>query len=394
MEAGAVTLTFAGSVDLGRFMLDATFDCAPGETIALVGPNGSGKSTALNTLAGLLKLSSGSLTVDGTTLDGPGNWSPPDRRRLGMVFQDMLLFPHLSALENVAYGPRRNGIARSEAHAAAAQLLDQFGVGDLADARPRSLSGGQAQRVALARALACTPRLLLLDEPLSALDAETRLLVRCELHRHLRESAGYTFLVAHDVVDVLVLADRVVVLEAGRIAQISTPIELEHHPRTRYAAALVGTNVMRGHRLGTTITFAPGAAVSTTSPGPDGPVDVVVSPRHVTVSARGNATTSGAWAGTIAGIEAAGDDVHIRISTPVAIAARASIDSLRDLHLAPGARVEVRIDPDAIAVFDDISDFIRPHPSPAGLTGLGDDSRPADEYIARSDAVRSPARKA
>lgn len=360
MEAGAVTLSFAGSVDLGRFTLDATFDCAPGETIALVGPNGSGKSTALNTLAGLLKLSSGSLIVAGTTVDGPGAWLPPDRRRLGMVFQDMLLFPHLSALDNVAYGPRRSGVPATEARAAAAQLLQRFGIADLANARPRSLSGGQAQRVALARALACTPQLLLLDEPLSALDAETRLHVRCELHRHLQQSAGYAFLVAHDVVDVLVLADRVVVLEQGRVAQISTPIELEHHPRTRYAAALVGTNLVRGHRHGNMIDLAPGVCLPTMRQGPDGPVDVVVSPRHVTVTAHTSSPQSGAWIGTIAGIEAAGDDVHIRISTPVPIAARASIDSLRDLHLTPGAQVNVRIDPEAISVFDDVSAFIQP----------------------------------
>ena len=360
MEAGAVTLRFAGSVDLGRFTLDAVFDCQPGETIALVGPNGSGKSTALNTLAGLLTLSSGSLTVDGTMFDGPGAWLPPDRRRLGMVFQDMLLFPHLSALDNVAYGPRRRGVPAADARAVAAVLLERFGVSELANAKPRSLSGGQAQRVALARALACDPQLLLLDEPLSALDAETRLQVRCELHRHLQQSGGYALLVAHDVVDVLVLADRVVVLEQGRVAQISTPIELERHPRTSYAAALVGTNLVRGHRRGNTIVLAPDAALHTRGAGPDGPVDVVVSPRHVTVTAHASDPGDGAWNGTIAGIEAAGDDVYIRLRTPVPLAARASIESLRDLHLTPGAHVNVRIDPDAISVFEEVSAFVQP----------------------------------
>ncbi len=353
-----MTLTFAGTVDLGRFTLDATFDCAPGETIALVGPNGSGKSTALNTLAGLLKLDSGSITVDDTTLDGRHEWLSPDRRHLGMVFQDMLLFPHLSALDNVAYGPRRRGVPVAEARATAADLLATFGIAELANAKPRSLSGGQAQRVALARALACAPRLLLLDEPLSALDAETRLQVRCELHRYLDKSGGYAFLVAHDVVDVLVLADRVVVLEHGRVAQISTPLELERHPRTRYAAALVGTNLVRGHRRGPVIELAPGVLLPSARAGADGPVDVVVSPRHVTVTAFAGEPSGGAWIGTIAGIEAAGEDVHLRISAPVPIAARASIDSLRDLHLTPGARVTVRIDATAVTVFDDASEFI------------------------------------
>jgi molybdate transport system ATP-binding protein len=361
MEAGVVSLSFAGSVDLGRFTLEAAFGCETGETIALVGPNGAGKSTALTTLAGLLRLTSGSLTVDGRIVDGTDAWVPPDRRRLGVVFQDLLLFPHLSVLDNVAYGPRRGRTPLEQARSAAMEQLDRFGVADLAHARPRTLSGGQAQRVALARALACTPRVLLLDEPLSALDAETRMQVRCELHRSLDDFDGYTFMVAHDVVDVLVLADRVVVFEHGRVAQISTPSELERHPRTRYAAALVGTNLLRGERRGRVIELGPGVTIPTGRPGANGPVDVVVSPRHVTVSAHADPLQDGGtWIGTIAGIEAAGDDVHIRISAPVPISARASIDSLRDLHLTPGARVHVRIDPDAASVFDDASRFLTP----------------------------------
>ena len=165
-----MTLTFDGTVDLGRFVLDASFDCAPGETIALVGPNGSGKTTALNTLAGLLGLSTGSLSMGGTPLDRPSDdtWIPPEGRSTGVVFQDLLLFPHLTVRDNVAYGLRRNGTPGDAADSTAMTWLDRLGVGDLAGARPRSLSGGQAQRVALARALAREPRLLLLDEPLSA----------------------------------------------------------------------------------------------------------------------------------------------------------------------------------------------------------------------------------
>ena len=178
-----MSLEFDGTLDLGRFVLDVAFACAPGETIALVGPNGSGKSTALNVLAGLLRLSSGSLTLDGTVLDQPstGRWVASEHRGVGVVFQDLLLLPHLSVRDNVAYGPRRAGGSRETADAVASDWLERFGVEDLADERPRSLSGGQAQRVALARALARDPRLLLLDEPLSALDSETRLEVRCEL---------------------------------------------------------------------------------------------------------------------------------------------------------------------------------------------------------------------
>ena len=353
-----MTLVFDGAVSLGRFTLDARFECAPGETIALVGPNGSGKSTALNTLAGLLRLSSGSLTLDDTELDGPHCWVAPDRRQLGMVFQDLLLFPHLNAVDNVAYGPRRRGEKPDVARMQATELLGRFGVGDLAHARPRSLSGGQAQRVALARALANEPRLLLLDEPLSALDSESRLHVRCELHRYLDHFDGYAVLVAHDAIDVLVLADRVIVLDQGEVAQIATPGELERRPRTRYAAALVGTNLLRGYRRGSVVELGGGAIIPSLEAGPDGPVDVIVSPRHVSVSVDDGSLGEGAWSATIAGMEAAGDQVHIRVGDPVPIAARATIESLRDLHLTPGARVTVRIEPGVAAVFDDPSPFL------------------------------------
>lgn len=355
-----MSLTFDGTVDLGRFVLDARFGCSPGETIALVGPNGSGKSTALNALAGLLRMSSGSLEMDGEVFDssGAGSWVPPEGRDVGVVFQDLLLFPHLSVRDNVAYGPRRNGTPAAEADAIASNWLESFGVDGLADARPGSLSGGQAQRVALARALARGPRLLLLDEPLSALDSATRLQVRCELHRHLQQFDGFTVLVAHDVVDVLILADRVIVLDEGHIAQIAEPAELERRPRTPYAASLVGTNLLRGYRRGPVIEIAEGAAVHLGVSGSDGPVDVVIAPRHVSVAAADSTGGAGTWIAPIAGLEAAGNEVHIRVGGAAPIAARASLESLRDLHLAPGAMVRVNVDPAGLEVFDDPSSHL------------------------------------
>jgi molybdate transport system ATP-binding protein len=355
MEARPVSLQFEGKVDLGRFVLDAAFDCAPGETIALVGPNGSGKSTALNVMAGLLRLSAGSLTIDGTTLDEPSTstWAAPERRGVGVVFQDLLLFPHLNIRDNVAYGPRRAGVAKDAAADTAMTWLERFGVEDLAEARPRSLSGGQAQRVALARALARNPRVLLLDEPLSALDSATRLEVRHELHRHLGQFEGMTVVVAHDAVDVLVLAHRVIVLDDGRVAQIDEPAALERRPRTAYAAALVGTNLLRGVRRGPVIDLGGGASVAAVRPGSDGPVDVVVAPRHVTVVPAGESARPGTWNAPVAGLEAAGNEVHIRVGGAAPLAALESLDALRDLHLAPGARVSVEVDPAHVAVFDD-----------------------------------------
>ncbi|HMS49598.1 ABC transporter ATP-binding protein [Candidatus Neomicrothrix sp.] len=357
MAAAVVSLEFDGTLDLGRFVLDAAFSCAPGETIALVGPNGSGKSTALNLLAGLLRLSSGSLTLDGTVLDQPstGRWVASEHRGVGVVFQDLLLLPHLSVRDNVAYGPRRAGGSRETADAVASDWLERFGVEDLADERPRSLSGGQAQRVALARALARDPRLLLLDEPLSALDSETRLEVRCELHRHLAEFGGMTVLVAHDVVDVLVLADRVVVFDEGRVAQVAEPAALERRPLTQYAAALVGTNLLRGYRRGAVIELGDRAEVAAPRAGSDGPVDLVIAPRHVSVALPDGPNGVGSWTARIAGLEAAGNDVHIRVGGPVPIAAMASLESLRDLHLSPGAMVDVHVDPSHLKVFDAVT---------------------------------------
>jgi molybdate transport system ATP-binding protein len=369
-----MTLCFDGTVDRGRFALRAAFTCAPGETVALVGPNGSGKTTALQVLAGLLAMTDGHLSLDGDDWDVPGRGAfvPAERRRVGVVFQDLLLFPHLDARANVAYGPRRRGHSAGEAGRIADRWLERLGVADLAGERPRALSGGQAQRVALARALATDPRLLLLDEPLSALDAATRLDIRCELHRHLLGFGGCTVLVAHDIVDVLVLADRVVVLDAGRVAQVATPQELERHPRTRHAAALVGTNLLAGWRRGHRIELASGIGVPAPTSGPDGPVDVVVPPRAVVVGPPDAPLAPGSWVAPLAGLEAGGDEVRVRVGGPVPLVARVLLDSLRVLHLAPGAPVAVRIDPSLVSAF-----ATAPYPSggdgggvePGGSTG-------------------------
>ncbi len=350
-----MSLDFTGTVDLGRFVLDAHFQCVPGETIALVGPNGSGKSTALNAVAGLLRLASGTLTMSGRIFDdaASGAWIAPEHRDIGMVFQDLLLFPHLSVRDNVAYGLRRRGEEADAARRVADEWLTRFGVANLADERPRALSGGQAQRVALARALARRPSLLLLDEPLSALDSATKLEVRCELHRYLIDFGGVALLVAHDIVDVMVLADRVIVFNEGRIVQIADPAELERRPRTRHAAALVGTNLLRGQRRGATIDIADQITLTTPTTGPTGPVDVVISPASVTVTPADDVGEPGSWVAPIAGLEAAAGEIHVRVGGPVPLVARAALESLRDLHLAPGAMVRVHVDPRGVDVFSD-----------------------------------------
>ncbi|WAB83154.1 ABC transporter ATP-binding protein [Microcella daejeonensis] len=214
--------------------LDATV--AAGATLALLGPNGAGKSTILQALAGLVD-ASGTIRLGGRSLQGV----EPERRRVGYVFQDYLLFPHLTVLENVAFGPRSRGHGRLASRAAATRWLERLDIADLAGRRPPQLSGGQQQRVALARALASDPELLLLDEPLAALDVAIRDEVRAELARHIREWGGPTIVVTHHFEDARVLADHVIVIEEGRTTQTGTVADLVRAPSTAYVRRLVAS---------------------------------------------------------------------------------------------------------------------------------------------------------
>ncbi|QIS39769.1 ABC transporter ATP-binding protein [Clavibacter capsici] len=236
-------------VERPAFRLDVRLRVAAGSVTAVVGPNGAGKSTLLRALAGLVPLTAGRVTLDGRVLedaDGSAARIPAEGRGIGVVFQDHLLFPHLSALANVAFGPRAHGVARADAEGRARALLERLGIVHLADRRPAALSGGQSQRVALARALVLEPPLLLLDEPMAALDAGTRLDVRDLLADELRRFGGAAVLVTHDPVDALALADRIHVLEDGRPVQEGAPAEVAARPATAYVARLVGMNRVAG----------------------------------------------------------------------------------------------------------------------------------------------------
>ena len=242
-------------VELGTLHLDVDLAVEAGEVVALLGPNGAGKTTILRALAGLQPLDRGQITIDGRLVDDPatGGFVPAEERPVGVVFQDYLLFPQLTVLENVAFGPRSRGTPKAAARAQAQRWLDRVGVGDLAGHKPRKISGGQAQRTALARALATEPHLLLLDEPLAALDATTRTAVRRDLRRHLADFDGATVLVTHDALDALALADRVVILEDGSVTQAGTLAEVTTQPRSSYVADLIGMNLLRGDAHGTTV---------------------------------------------------------------------------------------------------------------------------------------------
>ncbi|MGA4964403.1 ABC transporter ATP-binding protein [Streptomyces pseudogriseolus] len=323
-------------VERGSFRLDIALTAAPGDVVALLGPNGAGKTTALRALAGLAPLSDGHLRLDGTDLAR----TPPDSRPVGVVFQDYLLFPHLTALDNVAFGPRCRGVGKSEARARAAAWLERMGLAGHTGAKPRRLSGGQAQRVALARALANDPRLLLLDEPLAALDARTRLEVRAQLRRHLADFEAVAVLVTHDPLDAMVLADRLVVVEHGRVVQEGAPADIARHPRTEYIAQLVGLNLYRGRADGHTVRLDAGPEVSTTE-DLSGPAFVAFPPGAVTLY-RDRPTGSSArnlWRCEVAGLESHGDQIRVELTGELPLAADLTAVAVAELGLHPGAPV-------------------------------------------------------
>jgi molybdate transport system ATP-binding protein len=326
---------------LGSFELDVTLDAEPGEIVALLGPNGAGKTTVFRCLAGLLPIDDGRIELDGIALDDPAAdvFMAPEHRPVAVVFQDYLLFPNLTALENVAFGLRARGVAKPEARARAVAWLERVGLGDHAGHRPRALSGGQAQRVALARALATEPRLLLLDEPLAALDAGTRSDVRRDLRRHLTTFDGVRLLVTHDPVDAYALADRVVILEAGRVAQAGTIADVTARPRSRYIADLVGVNLLTGTGADGTITTPTGGRLVPADPV-DGPTYAVIQPHAVALYlAPPDGSPRNVWASTVADIDRRADRVRIRLDGTVPLVAEITPTALDALFLRPGATV-------------------------------------------------------
>jgi molybdate transport system ATP-binding protein len=338
---------------VGTLILSVALTVAPGETVAVVGPNGAGKTTLLRVLAGLLPADEGSVRLAGQQLDNTSDrvHVPPDRRPIGVVFQDYLLFPHLRLWQNVAFGLRARGMARGAARTTALVWLDRVGLRDRADARPSDLSGGQAQRVALARALATDPAMLLLDEPLSALDVSTRAAVRHELRQHLDTFAGVRVVVTHDPIEAATLADRLVVLEAGSVVQTGSLRELAEAPRSAYVADLVGTNLFRATSDGTRLALRGGGEL-VVARGPVGEVFASVHPRTVALYAtRPAGTPRNVWPATVRAIEPAGDAVRVRVDGAPAIVAHVTRGAVEALGLAPGTPVWVGLKASEIDVY-------------------------------------------
>jgi molybdate transport system ATP-binding protein len=350
-----VTLSIVGRAQAGALDLEVALSVEAGETLAVLGPNGAGKTTLLDALVGLLPLASGAIALDGRMLDDPANGTfvPAESRSIGIVFQDLLLFPTLDVADNVAFGLRATGTRRGDARAQAEAWLARLGLAERAGSSVRSLSGGEAQRVALARALAPAPRALLLDEPLAALDAEVRGSVRRDLRDHLRVHAGPCVLVTHDPLDAAVLADRVVVLENGRVTASGHLADLVARPRTAWAAELAGTNLLPGRAHGVLVQVGSGSLTVAEPPG-DGPVLVAVRPAAVALHhARPEGSPRNVSEGTVAAIEGFGERVRVQVDGPVPLVAEVTSEAAAELGLAPGVGVWTSIKATEVDAYPD-----------------------------------------
>jgi molybdate transport system ATP-binding protein len=332
--------------------LDVHLTAEPGDVVAVIGPNGAGKSTFVRALAGILPLDEGHVTCDGEDWERPGSpRTDARRRRVGMVFQRELLFPHLTAVGNVAFGPRSRGLGRHRAESTARAWLTRLGVEDLADRRPAQLSGGQAQRVAIARALATDPRLLLLDEPLSSLDVGVAMALRVELSRHLADFGGVSVLVTHDAIDAMTVANRVLVIDGGRVAQDGTPAEVARRPATDHVARLVGLNVMRGLSSGTSIRLADGTTL-VSSTAARGDVSACFSPSAVTLTVGEPAGSArNRWLGTVTSVAPHGSAVRVHVDAAAGLIADVTPASAAQLGLVPGADVWATVKATEVTVY-------------------------------------------
>lgn len=316
-----------------------TLDAEGGTTIAVVGPNGAGKTTLLRALLGLTPRAHARLRLGDTDVTA----LPAHRRGVAWVPQDGALFPHMSTLANTAYGLRARGVPRAEARRSAQEWLDRLGVGHLATRRPAQVSGGQAQRVALARALAARPRLLLLDEPLAALDQTTRSQVRHTLRRHLEGFGGVCLIVTHDPVEAVALADRVLVLEEGRTLQDAPPADVTRNPRSPWVARMLGSNAWPGITTADGLAPADGGHLVVADALPAGASALaVIAPEAVSVHReKPTGSPRNVWPGTVREITAGGSRLRVLVESDRApdLVAEITPQAAAELSLADGVQV-------------------------------------------------------
>ncbi len=331
------------------FTLDVELAAAPGEVLAVLGPNGAGKSTLLGVLSGLLRPDEGYVRIGDRAVTGGGVHVPPHLRGVGLLAQQALLFPHLTALGNVAFGPRAQGVPRRAAEQRAYELLVAVDVAELADRRPAQMSGGQQQRVALARALASGPGLLLLDEPLAALDVDAAPAMRSLLRRIIRDRKQTALLVTHSALDALVLADRVLVLTQGQVVEQGPTREVLARPRSPFTARIAGLDLVPGVACAGGLRTADGLLVSGLAVGVNigEPAVAVFPPSAVAVyGTRPEGSPRNVLPVRLATIEPRGDTVRLRAAAAAdgpawveGLAADVTPAAVADLGAEPGAEL-------------------------------------------------------
>ncbi|MDN5766587.1 MAG: ABC transporter ATP-binding protein [Humibacillus sp.] len=324
----------------GAFDLDVNLAAEPGETIGVLGPNGGGKTTTVLALAGVLPLASGHVQVGGRVWDDGRKRLAPEQRDVGLMLADALLFPHLRAVDNVAYGPRSRGDGKAAARERARAELARVGLAEQGESRPRELSSGQAARVSLARALATDPALLLLDEPLAALDPDTRARTRSDLAGRLTTYEGVTVLVTHDPLDALTIADRLVFIEGGRVSQAGTPTQVLHEPRSPYVATVVGLNLYaahgdsRGH-----VALDHGESLTTTD-GAEGRVWATIPPSAVALHRRRpEGSPRNAWLLRVCDVTRQGQSARVGLEGALSLTAEITLQSVTELDLQVGQQL-------------------------------------------------------
>lgn len=337
------------------FHAAVSFDIPPGQTAALLGPNGAGKSSVMAALAGLLPLDRGHVRLSGVVFDDPasGRFLSPNRRNVGVVFQDYVLFPHMNVIENIAFGLVSRGVDRKTARRKAGSWLDRMELAGLAQVRPGDLSGGQAQRVALARALVTEPDLLLLDEPLAAVDVGVKSSLRRLIAEHMREFAGPRLLITHDPTDAFLLADQILVIEGGSLTQRGTAREMRLRPKTPYAASVAGVNLFAG-RAGGGVVDTDSHRLHIADHEISGPVLATIRPTSVSVHlVKPEGSPRNSWPTSVEIVEHLGDVVRLMTGNPLPLTVEITEDASTALELVSGSPIWVSIKATEILVEPD-----------------------------------------
>jgi molybdate transport system ATP-binding protein len=337
-------------VTVEQFRLQAAFSAEPGETIAVLGPNGAGKSTTVRSLTGLAPMDAGRIELGGRVLDDPAakTFVLPHERSIGTAFQDALLFPHLDVRDNVGFG-----LDRSQRGSAVDALLERVGLAGFGARSVDGLSGGEARRVAIARALAGDPDLVILDEPFAGLDVGARAGLRKLILERRADSDAPWLLITHDPTEARILADRVVVLEAGQVTQVGTPSEVQAQPASRYVAELVGVNLFEGvARAGRVTVGSADVELTIVDSALTGEVRLTAPPESVALHAsQPGGSPRNAWEARVAAVHRLGDLVRVHVDSPLPLVADVTPGAVTELDIAPGETVWVAIKATSFDVF-------------------------------------------